>query len=55
MIKNNAKLGAEIAVSLSKKLSEESKSAAEASNSESVVSGGTKITIVGGAAVDIIA
>lgn len=51
LIKNNAKLGAEIAVSLSNKLNEESK-AAEVHSSGST---GTKITIIGGAAVDIIA
>ncbi len=52
LIKNNAKLGAEIAVSLAQKLAEETKSA-EIHKSPAIA--GTKITIVGGAAIDIIA
>ena len=52
LIKNNAKLGAEIAVSLAQKLAEESKSA---ENHLAIVSTGTKISILGGAAIDIIA
>jgi hypothetical protein len=51
LIKNNAKLGAEIAVCLSSKIKEESKN----SKSSSVVAEPKKITIIGGASVDIIA
>jgi hypothetical protein len=47
LIKNNAKLGAQISVSLCKKMAEENRGSLEKLKA-------TKITIIGGAAVDII-
>jgi hypothetical protein len=52
LIKNNAKLGAEIAVCLSSKIKQED---SKNSKSSSVVAEPKKITIIGGASVDIIA